>query len=916
MGALLALLLTMPLAGGLVGPGVRSDATIPSGAITTAVPPPHSAAAAGTPLGSNGSSVWSRLPSLPANVSRFSMTYDAADETVLVFGGLLQGGYAVNYTWTFSNGTWTNLTPKLAVAPSPRYGMELAYDSSDGYVVGYGGDALTSSCSGSVSTYCNDTWIFQNGRWSQITPRCYFPGLGYASCSTYPGIPSGEYWANTLVNDPQNGYVLLYTCGLCSGTDSGADWTYHRGVWTDLVYNYSTNRTYYAPTIGAIAYDAQGGYVLGFGGGGDEPYYTTGGWGNLTYRWMNGTWLNESANLTVSPGPRFGEALAADPATGGVLLYGGWNYSCQVWANGYNYCQTGTTYYLNDTWEFVNGSWAEQATSLNPGLRDSPAVSDPPNGGVVLVGGYACAAVCPSTPRIINDTWFWGATPPLADLSLAAAPTATDTGRSIAFTASFLGGTAPTTVQWDFGDGNTATGASVSHAYGSAGLYTITAWVNDSANHSLTRQINVTITAALSLSPAAYPNPVDTGVPVELSAGPSGGVLPIHYAWSFGDGATVGLNSSPVSHAYSAQGSYTVTVNATDSAGAAVNASFSVSVNPPPRVVVLNATPAAVVLGRPVNFTAAVAGGTLPYTFAWNFGDGGLGGNLSNITHIYTTNGPFVATLSVTDAGGGRVVGSLNVTVALNASVLANGSFGAAPLVLAFQANATGGVPAYAYQWTFGDGLQSTLADPTHTFGIAGTYNVTLVVRDLAGHSARATRLVQVYPGGGPLGLEIGVSRPALSPGETTNVTAIPHGGYGRYTLTWTAVPGGCRVTSEVALQCTAGPNGTYAVSATLTDARGTIITAQASFGVGTSIGGLKPLTGNPWESPLALGLLAAVAAAVLIGGGVYANRSRRPPPGGPGARPGDRYAAYRAPGGGPREPPPPNGLDPLDDIF
>jgi hypothetical protein len=53
-----------------------------------------------------------------------------------------------------------------------------------------------------------------------------------------------------------------------------------------------------------------------------------------------------------------------------------------------------------------------------------------------------------------------------------------------------------------------------------------------------------------------------------------------------------------------------------------------------------------------VNFTATPTGGVGPYTYLWDFGDGSPTSTTQNPTHIYTTPGSFVASVTVTDACG------------------------------------------------------------------------------------------------------------------------------------------------------------------------------------------------------------------------------------------------------------------------
>ncbi|GLQ99484.1 hypothetical protein GCM10007863_39040 [Dyella mobilis] len=133
------------------------------------------------------------------------------------------------------------------------------------------------------------------------------------------------------------------------------------------------------------------------------------------------------------------------------------------------------------------------------------------------------------------------------------------------------------------------------------------------------------------------------------------------YAWNFGDGST-STSASP-SHTYTAAGTYTVSLEVTDSTGATNTKTGSVTVSS-------GAT------GKPVaSFTDAVSGLTATFTntstdtggtissYSWNFGDGSTSTSASP-SHTYTAAGTYTVSLQVTDNTGASNSTSQSVTVA------------------------------------------------------------------------------------------------------------------------------------------------------------------------------------------------------------------------------------------------------------
>ena len=77
------------------------------------------------------------------------MAYDAAEAAVVLFGGF-NGSPYLNDTWTWQNGAWTQVSPPSS--PSPRSDASMAYDRTTHRAVLFGGV--------NNSTFLGDTWTW------------------------------------------------------------------------------------------------------------------------------------------------------------------------------------------------------------------------------------------------------------------------------------------------------------------------------------------------------------------------------------------------------------------------------------------------------------------------------------------------------------------------------------------------------------------------------------------------------------------------------------------------------------------------------------------------------------------------------------------------------------------------------------
>ncbi len=862
----LALLVAAGLSAALFSDIAQSSATEPLSLATTQVPqaPRHSethgrncllpssgndlsgcdqASAGSAPGVGNAAPAWTNLSTSGGPPSRAgaALAYDAADGETVLFGGAAKSGY-LSDTWTFKSGVWKNITSTAGTPPSPRTGATLAYDAAAGYLVLLGGYGVSGNC----SSQCNDLWEFSGGLWSRLpTPWSY--GLTYIN---QLGVEA--------TYDSSAGYVVVESLSL-SGPTGATTWEYNAGNWTDLSFNATSNRTEPAANFQyATVFDdpALGGVIL-FGGW-EHPFSNGLLVSNQTWLYTQGMWVNETANSSVLPPARFLSAGAFDPITSQGVIFGGY------------YLVGQSDVALGDTWTLAGLNWTNASPSVAPPPMGLSAMGWDAADNLSLLFGGGNANEVPN-----GDTWSWGASTVIAAASVVTTPNPVDVNSPAVFSAAIVGGTAPFTYNWSFGDGAHSALASPTHAFGASGNYSIILNLTDAVGHVTSASLVLPVSSDLTISGLPISVTADAGSGVQFSPTVAGGTTPISYSWNFGDGATSKV--AQASHAYATKGVYHATFWANDSGGGSVNSSIVVVVNPALGVPTITATPSAPALGELVNFSAHESGGTTPYAYAWTFGDGGTGGSLQNISHVFTTNGPFSASVVVTDGAGVTARGNLSLSVALNLTILANWTVGAAPLSVGFQSTVEGGVPGYTYHWSFGDGRISSLAAPSHVFEGAGSYASVLTVTDGSGHSAQAVWTLFVSPGSsGPPQVSLVASPAGFASGQSTIISATVSGGFGGYVLTWGGDLAGCSPETALEMICTPSTVGVHVLSLRVEDARGESSDASVSFSSG-------PISGSTPAGPLAWAaaewIYIALAGAVVVALVAAAGLRGRPGP-------------------------------------
>jgi len=133
---------------------------------------------------------------------------------------------------------------------------------------------------------------------------------------------------------------------------------------------------------------------------------------------------------------------------------------------------------------------------------------------------------------------------------------------------------------------------------------------------------------------------------------PVGGEI-ISYEWDFGDGSYA--SGKIVTQSFGSAGTFTVTLNVTDSEGLwdIEQKQIEVKAPPPPLTVAISPTSASILEGQSVTFTSTVSGGYSPYTYQWYLNGVPVSGATSETwAFIPTEAGTYYIYLKVTDNNG------------------------------------------------------------------------------------------------------------------------------------------------------------------------------------------------------------------------------------------------------------------------
>ena len=380
---------------------------------------------------------------------------------------------------------------------------------------------------------------------------------------------------------------------------------------------------------------------------------------------------------------------------------------------------------------------------------------------------------------------------------------------------------------WDFGDGNSATGAKSSHIYKKRGNYKVRLTVSDNRNlKNSSREIEgKVIVNTPPVAKAAFEilegSQADTSAVIldaADSSDPDGDKL--EYLWEFAGGVT--MEGKRIKRTFTNSGIHTAKLIVKDDSGTPFNSSTDTI------QIKLNSAPLAIASvsdsgyrGHELVFDGSGSkdpeGDKLSYL--WTFGDGKIKEG-QKVTHRYGSAGQYNVMLTVSD---GQHKTSVNRVVRIHSSPV-KVSLKAGDSVVGrpqnYEAVIEGEEAGLRFQWEFGDGSRYYGKTARHKYARAGTYQVQLTVHEGAERAYIAKASKTVHANTPPVAVLSTVDEPCC-PGKTIRFDASKSNDADGHKLTYFWDFGDGNVSEKVSPIHTYTKGGVYRVSLTVTDGSG-----------------------------------------------------------------------------------------------
>jgi PKD repeat protein len=280
-------------------------------------------------------------------------------------------------------------------------------------------------------------------------------------------------------------------------------------------------------------------------------------------------------------------------------------------------------------------------------------------------------------------------------------------------------------VDWDFGDNTVGSGSTVSHQYGTPGIYNVICTETVNGVNFCTTSIIVQVGSNCSYQ-VISPGPNSPGYVKQFYAiiPSTSGIV----SWDFGDGSPI-IQGAVIQKSFANAGTYNVCMNY-------INGIDTCNYCSP---ITISSGPTGGNCNFTVNQTSNSTFDFVPSninsgnTFEFNFGDSVTQTTTSLISHNYSSPGFYNVCMNEIDSNGAVLCSNCQPVVVLSPATncQANFTFTNVGLDAYFinqsVANPSLGAPV-SYTWNFGDGNTSSDAFPHHVYSSYGVYNVCLIV--------------------------------------------------------------------------------------------------------------------------------------------------------------------------------------------
>lgn len=296
-----------------------------------------------------------------------------------------------------------------------------------------------------------------------------------------------------------------------------------------------------------------------------------------------------------------------------------------------------------------------------------------------------------------------------------------------------------TSWNWSFGTGATSTQQNPQYLYTTAGNFSVSLTVTNSAGctKTIVRPSYISVSGGVKAD-FSFSKPQNCSAPEDISfTNSSSGPPFLSYEWDFGDGKTSSF-PNPV-NTYYTSGPFTVRLITKSSQGCTdtVIKSNIIKLN---NYQSLITGPDSACVNAPINLQNTSV--PSPDNSFWDFGDG-TNAAQKNPVKTYTTAGfYFIKLVNDFTTCKDSVYKVIKISPRPVASFITTDSISCkAPHTVNFQNLSASAV---TYQWDFGDGTTSVQNSPTHTYTDTGSYTVRLIAFNSSGCPDTLTRVSYV----------------------------------------------------------------------------------------------------------------------------------------------------------------------------